>query len=159
MHHRSVAVEHPSGPIIDVDEDLAELVPLLWQAGVETEQSCQDMGGLVWLVLASVDELLRLLEIVGVYDPDPDSLYQRLADHEVAAHDSTAPKEPTQWRYRLNPFPLLDPDEWDDDADEPAVPTGLGRVPWATNVTVEFPHQDIRRVTELVRGYVNRGAL
>lgn len=156
MAHPTVSVEHPQSGAIDIDEDLAELLPLVWRAGVVTEQSCQEMNdGLVWLVLATVDDLLHLLAVVGVYDGEPDSLFERLAAHEIAARDSSAPEDAGCWRYRLNPYPLLNEADWDDEAGEPTVPTGLGRVPWETNVTVEFPRVDIAPLTALLNEYMD----
>lgn len=78
--HPQTEVVRPDGEHVLVDEQIAPLLTALWDAGVVTLHSCQNVldsaperpgdrdtwpGGRAWLVLPSLDDVLRLLSLAG----------------------------------------------------------------------------------------------
>jgi hypothetical protein len=47
--HPQVQVTHPSGDLIEVDEDIVLLLNRMWRRGIYTMSSCQDQDGRVWV--------------------------------------------------------------------------------------------------------------
>jgi hypothetical protein len=137
---------HPTVPVrlghfvVDIDVEIAPLVALLHRAGITTMQSCQDLDGRVWLMLASTSDLAALLAAVGKPSSNPSSLYRRVRNEAAAApHVRT---DPDQWRYALAPYPLEDrlwPQHWD------------------FEVTVDFPRTDLAEVTQRVEEFGAQG--
>jgi len=118
-----------------IDEGLAELVYLIWRAGVQTDESCQDLGadGAVALLgFPDADELRSFLRLAVPYDEAPGGLYDR------ASGCNLAPDAEGCWEYSCFQKHLrwYDPDE------------GVGyRLPMA----VIFPTSDIPALVENLR--------
>jgi hypothetical protein len=64
--HRQVQVRSPSGPV-EVDEGLEPLLRSLWSLGVNTEMSCRDNMGSVW-IYTSLDDFQRLHALARASD-------------------------------------------------------------------------------------------
>lgn len=106
-HHVEVDVPHPSGELVPIDAGIAGLVAAMWAAGIETINSCEDhVDGLVYLVLADIAGLDRLLRLVSL-----GSLAVNVMNDDVGAPDSS-PEEPWRWRYRLRPVHPNGPSPW-----------------------------------------------
>ncbi len=97
--HRTVLVE--VGPWCEeIDEDLALLIKEIWNAGIETMMSCQEVEpGIAWIEFDAVNELLRFLSLVTIYEPGVDTLYNRINHQRLG--QMSAP----EWWYR---FSLMD---------------------------------------------------
>ena len=118
-----------------IDEGLAELVYLIWRAGVQTDESCQDMlddGTVALLGFPDADDLRSFLRLAVPYDEEPGGLYDR------ASGCNLAPDAEGCWEYSCFPKHL----RWYD-LDE-----GVGyRLPMA----VIFPTSDIPALVENLR--------
>jgi hypothetical protein len=129
------------GRAVDVDLEIAPLIEAMDRAGIVTSQSCQNMDGWVWIQLDDMSDLATLMSAVAIDDDDPDSIFQRLTDWEVAASyfDESST---TRWRYSISPYPVdEDEDEW---------PTL-----WGFSALVEFPPADLTEVTRRVEAYAD----
>lgn len=141
--HDTVTVRHPDGYEVPLDVEIAPLVAEMWRAGVRTQQSCQEgHSGYTWLVFDDLRDLAYFLSIVGVYEPDKDSVWNRMTEHDSSAPTPGPEFEPGRWRYGLLPYVELTDDEWPFD-EEPFVPTGFGRTGWNFVPSVEFPLSDL----------------
>ncbi|MDQ3931515.1 MAG: hypothetical protein M3252_01565 [Actinomycetota bacterium] len=141
--HDTVMVRHPDGYEVPLDVEIAPLVAEIWRAGVRTQQSCQEgHSGYAWLVFDDLGDLAFFLSIIGVYEPDKDSVWNRMTEHDSTAPSAGPEFEPGRWRYGLLPYVELSGDEWPLDA-EPLVPTGFGRNGWNFVPSVEFPQSDV----------------
>ncbi len=141
--HDTVMVRHPDGYEVPLDSEIAPLVAEMWRAGVRTQQSCQEgHSGYAWLVFDDFGDLAYFLSIVGVYEPDKDSVWNRMTEHGASAPSPGPEFESGRWRYGLLPYVELTDDEWPLD-DEPLVATGFGRTGWNFSPSVEFPTSDL----------------
>jgi hypothetical protein len=64
--HRQVQIRSPGGPV-EVDEGMEPLLRSLWSLGVNTEMSCRDNMGSVWIYM-SLDDFQRLHAIARAND-------------------------------------------------------------------------------------------
>jgi hypothetical protein len=129
------------GRAVDVDLEIAPLIEAMDRAGIVTNQSCQNMDGWVWIQLDDMSDLATLMSAVAIDDDDPDSIFQRLTDWEVAA-PSFDESSTTRWRYSISPYPVdEDEDEW------PAL--------WGFTALVEFPPADLPEVTRRVEAFAD----
>src|SRR5690349_3660013 len=79
---------HPQVPVdcggfkVEVDRELAPLIPELWAAGCETFLSCQEhvQTGKVWVAFYDVEGAKRFLDIVAVHDKRRGSMWHRMND-------------------------------------------------------------------------------
>jgi|HubBroStandDraft_6_1064221.scaffolds.fasta_scaffold1190494_2 hypothetical protein len=128
------------GQEVDIDLEIAPLIEAMDRAGIVTNRSCQNMDGWVWIQLDEMSDLTTLISAVAVDDDDPDSIFQRLTDWEVAApyFDESST---TRWRYSISPYPIQEGDEW------PAL--------WAFTALVEFPPADLPEVIRRVEAYAD----
>jgi hypothetical protein len=101
----------------DVDVELAPLITEMWKAGIDTMMSCQQHDtpelekygnptSWVWLDFATAEDAETFLtRVAGDYDPDPESMFQRIAGepdkgskrdwwYECHAMDSRDEKDP-----------------------------------------------------------------
>lgn len=74
--HQSIDVEHQDGTKIAIDIELADLMKRLWDLGVRTISSCQELpseavtpkargvGGYAWIKLANKDDILMFIKII-----------------------------------------------------------------------------------------------
>ena len=86
--HAQVSISR-NGFEADVDEGIAALLLECWEAGLETTQSCQDIGGRVWIQFMFTDDAERFLSIVaGGFDEDAASLYSRVGGDSRAVGDA-----------------------------------------------------------------------
>ncbi|MGH7426551.1 MAG: hypothetical protein ACREJP_10365, partial [Candidatus Methylomirabilales bacterium] len=130
--HREIKVTHPDGSVIAIDEEIADLLAAMWQAGISTLNSCQGhVDDLVYVVLADLADLERLLCSVSL-----GTLAVAVMNDDVGAPDSS-PEEPWRWRYRLRPVN----------------PNAQG--PWRFIVSVEFPAHQVSEVIRCLEEYAN----
>ncbi|MFO1045241.1 MAG: hypothetical protein U0941_25980 [Planctomycetaceae bacterium] len=65
-------------------------------ASIETMMSCQEVSpGIAWIEFPEVEELLRFLNIVTRYEPEADTLYNRIC------HQVVGPTSRPHWEYQL----------------------------------------------------------
>jgi len=133
--HRQQSVQHPILGEIKVDQQLAEVLPMLWQAGVSTLYSCQcsvaDQKG--YILFPSTRDAERFLELsAGKVDADPSSLFQRV-------------------RRAQHSFPEAESNSWEiwttliDQANEHWTQGEVQRLPFfKIRCSVRFPHSDIK---------------
>lgn len=130
QYHTEVPVTGPDGAVVMIDEGIAPLLTAMWEAGISTINSCEShVDGLVYLVLADMADLGRLLSLVSL-----GSLTVNVMNDDVGAPDSS-PEEPWRWRYRLRP---VDPN---------------GQGPWRYIVSVEFPAGQVPEVIRCLTSY------
>jgi len=96
--HRTVKVQVGEMQA-DIDEEIAPLIRELWEAGIETLNSCQDNpSGFVWVQFATTTDAAAFLDIVAQYDDEPDGLYARITGRCDCLDDSPPP-----WQYHAHP--------------------------------------------------------
>ncbi len=62
--HRTVKVKTPYGYTTPIDAELAPLVKLLWAAGIDTEQCCQEeWPGLAAITFPGTGDVMAFLEV------------------------------------------------------------------------------------------------
>lgn len=128
--HEETKVAHPTLGLVAIDAGIADLMAAMWRAGVGTINSCQDhVDGLVYVVLADLSDLDRLLSLVSL-----GALTVNVMNDDVGAPDSS-PEEDWRWRYRLRPVD----------------PNGAG--PWRFIVSVEFPPEHVPEVIRCLDSY------
>jgi hypothetical protein len=76
--HPTVALTVGDGLVIDVDEELAAIVDLLWTVGIRTSSCCQEtqpgLASIAPLTLADMEKLYEVLTALDLHDDsvDPD---------------------------------------------------------------------------------------
>lgn len=139
--------EHETAPIrlpystdtVEVDKDIAALIQALWDRGIETEESCQNIGpGSVWIQFSTSHDALMFLSLVAsireTEGPEAaDRLYHRMIDGEGG------------WEYEIAPgdLNLIM-------VDEEGVAGFSGPPDLVLPVAVRFPVSDYFRVLHLV---------
>ena len=84
----------------EIDVDIAPLIREIWKAGIETMMSCQEaLPGIAWIEFPEVKEILRFLNMVTLFEPGIDTLYNRINPTLTGA------KSAPDWEYQFN---LLD---------------------------------------------------
>src|SRR5437879_5868276 len=77
-HHKAVRVRVGAWEE-QIDDRLAPLVREIWKADISTLMSCEETEpGTAWIEFDSVADLVRFLNIVAVYEPGVDTLYNRI---------------------------------------------------------------------------------
>lgn len=113
----------------EIDVALAPLIREIWKAGIETMMSCQEVEpGIAWIAFPAVEELFHFLNLVTRYEPEVDTLYNRIH------HQRTGPMSAPVWDYQLN---LMDIFEGQEEQ------TSDGLVCFHATVGVRFPTTDI----------------
>lgn len=72
--HPRAQVVHPSGDLIDVDEDLVPLLNGMWRRGIVTTNSCQDEDGRIWVEFASQRDVESFLLTLFRNDEDGEDI-------------------------------------------------------------------------------------
>lgn len=81
----------------EIDIEIAPLIREIWVASIETMMSCQEVSpGIAWIEFPEVEELLRFLNIVTRYEPEADTLYNRIC-HQVVGPTSRPHWECNVW--------------------------------------------------------------
>ena len=128
---------------IEVDEMIAPLITEVWKAGIGTWMSCQEVDkGIAWVEFESVDDLLKLVNIVISYDVDVNSPYNRIEwDRNLLG--MTLP----DWEFRFSVMDIL--------ADDAERIVG-GEVLFEATVGAYFPHEDIELMVSKLREFNKR---
>ena len=66
-NHPQVTVDYFGYPI-KVDEGMVELLQLIWKAGYETNNSCQDNHGNIWIAFDNVYQFHKMVQMAHDYD-------------------------------------------------------------------------------------------
>lgn len=146
--HETVLIQNPLfGETVAVDCNIAPLIQSLWQLGIHTDDSCQNIGsGCIWIQFSSGQDAMRFLNLVaGIRDLEgpesADGLYFRMLNAEGG------------WDYEVGP--------WDANLVlDPAEQTGgfVGPPDLVLPVGVRFPITDYFRILHLVRANLSRKA-
>src|SRR5215468_387576 len=108
--HPQVSIKYRS-QTAEVDEGIAPLIMAIWRCGIRTMMSCQEGAyGYVWLCFPNTWEASKFLNIIAVYAPDPDSLYQRMLGQ--------GDENPKSWIYKTYPEDYALVEDLDEEADE-----------------------------------------
>src|SRR5262245_45320517 len=112
-----MTTEHPQvrikyyGRTAEVDEGLPPLILAIWRWGFETWMLCRKAAsGFVWLCFPNTWEASKFLNIIAVYAPDPDRLYQRMWGLDK--------ENPNSWKYDTKPCDTALVQDLDEEADE-----------------------------------------
>jgi hypothetical protein len=138
--HDQVELSTPWGERVEVDAGIADLLADLWAIDIETDMSCEDVDGCVWLSFPSGFYAERFLTHVldgEVLPDDPfqpadlEGLVNRVSPMVEPVHDEDRAFERRCWRWQL--LPIVCPDG-------PQLTVGV----W-------FPHSDLPLVRERIR--------
>jgi hypothetical protein len=133
------------GQEANVDEGIAPLIAAMWRAGIKTWMSCQEGAhDFVWLNFSNTREAEKFLDIVGEYDPDPDSMYQRMSQN---------PEHENAWKYGTGVDDLALTLEFDDDEDEVIDEHHNGEPCFSFGISIWFPPSDVPEVLERLHAY------
>lgn len=122
-----------------IDEEMAPLIREIWNAGVDTMMCCQEVApGIGWIEFPSVEDLLRFLNIVTVYEPGVDTLYNRIR-HDLAGTTSSP-----EWEFQFNLLDICDTGE---------SRSGGERVCFEPTVGAYFPASDIPLLIERLQEF------
>jgi hypothetical protein len=134
--HRQVWIRG-CGQEAEVDEGIAPLIKEMWRAGIRTFMSCQEGAhGFVWLNFDDPQEALRFLNVVAVYNPDPDSMYKRMLGHDYG--------KPNNWIYDVDVKDICLLGEFVDGRDE----IHEGQPYMTISFSIWFPPSDLPAVME-----------
>ena len=139
--HLKTMVRHPqySEPVA-VDKDIAPLIRALWQIGINTDESCQNVGpGSVWILFSTGQDALKFLSAVATIrdmeEPDAaNRLYFRMLNGEGG------------WKYDVVPWDLNLVFESHQEYGE-----FMGPPEMVLPVGVQFPIEDYFRVLHLIK--------
>ena len=137
--HPSVCLTSPYGDKVQIDEEIAELIQLIWNTGLYTWNSCQDNFGYVWIHFASADEASEFLTIV-----------QKYGDKEL--------------RLRANPYDVDPHDRWQlgmrygvwDDTWLIAAINSVHKRDTHITISIRFPREHLDRVVGVMRRHKKR---
>jgi len=128
----------------EIDVEIAPLIELLWWMDIETMMSCQETDpGMAWIEFDSVDDLLRFLNLIIWYEPEPDSLYARVNWQRFSGN------EPGTWEYQFNLMDVLEDDEEQ---------TVEGTACFTPTIGVYFPKSDIPELINRLKARLSVGA-
>ena len=66
--HPQVKVDY-FGYEVEVDEEISDLLQLIWSCGYKTYNSCQDnSGGKIWIEFSDVHQFHELIQIAHTYN-------------------------------------------------------------------------------------------
>jgi hypothetical protein len=138
--HPTTTVEWGGGFSADIDVEIAPLLKLVWENGIDTVSSCQDIDGRVHVEFDSSIDLCRFVELVAAPSTDVESLYNRCG---AGGH------VPDDWQdFRLHRM-------WHYSASVPVDLNYGGRRPrFELPVSVFFPRSDLAAVVAALGGDV-----
>jgi hypothetical protein len=126
----------------DIDAKIAPLIREMWKADIDTMMSCQNSPpGSVWINFPSLPDCERFLSLVADYDPRPNSIYNRIRQHHLAAEGND------YWRLDT----LFDDLFVDDTEDGEEV--SLAPPAFVATFSVRFPHRDLPAVLKRLKSF------
>ena len=142
--HRQVRVT-AFGQDAYIDEEIVPLIKEMWQAGITTSMSCQNLKrGFVWLYFSCPLEARNFINIVAEYEDDLDSIYQR-----VLARDN---ENLDNWIYKVIPDDTNLIEEYEDATDS-VDEWHCGEVAIEFCISVLFPRRDLPLVVDRIRSW------
>jgi len=145
--HEQTAIIYPGEKsTMDIDEGIAPLIQAMWEAGILTSSSCQEIEpGIMWIEFPSSEDLEDFLTLLTLVLDDAllstSDAYASLRSRILGKTDGSA----LPWRYEAHPLECRD-------EIEPRVPICCGI---ALTVSAMFPVQDYPLVLELLDRYLN----
>lgn len=128
--HKQVRIKG-YGQEAEVDEGIAPLIMEMWRCGIRTFMSCQEGAHrFVWLNFHNTREAEKFMNIVGDYEPERNSLYQRMTGRD--------PDNPNNWLFNTNAEDY-NLDEEAEDLDE----YHLGEPAFTFSLSIWFPPADL----------------
>ena len=135
---------------IEIDEEIAPLIELIWNLGLRTSNSCQDNpAGMVWIEFAAEDAAEFLNIVAGDYDDEMEGLYNRIryawrpeSDEEEAAIG--------WWKFSVLPHDDSVMDVWLDEDTFEEKPITKER-DFHFSIGVRFPRTDLETVIQRMR--------
>lgn len=142
-HKQKAILDLASNRLIEVDEGIAPLLQAIWNAGINTCNSCQEnKPGIIWIeFLAAVDAEAFLTRVVSGLDPvnNPEAddwLYSRV----IGANGG--------WQYTAHPH---DAREYIDEVKGIMELNASESCGIALSISVRFPVGDYERLHDLIR--------
>jgi hypothetical protein len=140
-----------------VDEGIAPLIEALWQADLETVNSCEEnRPGNAWVQFLTAEDAATFLNIVAEYEEGVDVLYNRMHPRwrPLDGSELSAP----DWEY--DALPEDGGIVWDEDEGGDVDEWHTGRNDFFFSVSVRFPRADLPVVLgRLTRHNKARGGL
>jgi hypothetical protein len=131
-----------------IDEAIVPLIQAMWEAGIKTYQSCQDMpSGYVWIQFESSHDVEKFLNIIAKYETVSASLYTRMQH----GYNSWPVPQVGQWQYVV-----VADDLW---ADEVDAKNGDGQETYDCEpefmllIGVHFPQTDLPEVLRRLKRF------
>ena len=94
--HAAVLMDY-QGEMVEIDRKIAPLMQAVWDVGIETLMSCEDVSGMLWIEFDSPEDAMRFLDIAVVYDETDNSIYNR------AESLSQGGSRSRDWEYLITP--------------------------------------------------------
>lgn len=132
----------------DIDIKIVPLIRLLWQLDIDTILSCQSNCGMVWVMFPTPIEATRFFNIVAVYEPGRDALYNRIVNEYTTSRKFR--NKVWSVNAHVEDFAL----NYDTDcADDEYRHDGLADIYFG--ISVRFPPSDLPAVLKRLRDYKN----
>jgi hypothetical protein len=142
--HPQAQAFHPSGDLIEVDENLVPVLTRMWRRGIVTTDSCQDQEGRVWVEFASQRDVEVFLLAMFRDDEDEGSVHSfRTRVFGISEPTDEVGKEDlatVRWRW------------WWWDVNVVDMNKGEGPVCVEVYHSVRFPTADLEEVTRRLGG-------
>ena len=131
--HKTIELKHFDGHICDIDENISELINLIWQCEIDTYYSCEDNvpAGYMWIQFSTVNDIQKFLNIVfnNVEEMIGTEIFER-ATKIVWPHEI-----PDSWIYDID---LDDQDNF------------------SVSISLRFPHDDYEWICDKFREYLKK---
>jgi hypothetical protein len=129
--HPFKRVTDPHGFRIEVDLEIVPLIRRLWTMGLETENSCQDNFGYVWVEFASASFAETFLTAIA---KNGDAELRYIAKNACALDPNDRERLTTQYRTWEDSW-LIHAVTWGDDDSEVSI-----------SISIRFPREHLSRV-------------
>ena len=155
--HKQVKIEWQD-MTTEVDESIAPLILALWQAGIDTYNSCQEnKPGVAWVEFASTQDACEFLNLVAIY-PIKDDLHivnDRMFVGDVPFWETlygraTGCGSEGDWEYDVYP---IDYGVEEEEINDEIVTTKVGPSDFEFAVSIRFPISDIPRILERLKAF------
>ena len=147
LNHKQVSLYYPGyDQIIDVDEEMAPILRALWDKGIMTCNSCQEIEpGTMWIEFYSAEDVEDFITLLVVALGNRTSRFPEADDWLYLRMFGGLGEERRSWRYEGHPNlcqEILDSDSLKTDI------FSSGAI--ALTVSVRIPVDDYNRLLELI---------
>jgi hypothetical protein len=126
---------------VHIDEGMVELISLIWDNKIETDNSCQEnFPGTAWISFLTAHDFHKFINLVAVYPKDDEVFWETLYGRITNCGEN-------DWSYDIHPVDIgvlryLEDDE--------CIETFSGIHNFESSVSVRFPISDINKLIEIL---------